>query len=338
MATIKLYIALNNLSELMPRYDAVQVHRATAYDGTFTEITTAATRPRLEGGKALYLYYDESGDPDYWYKIRLVNTSSLATSEFSEPTKGDEVESLAGIMTPEELKSIFLTGVDLTDDKGNPYPDAMFDFAIRSAIGWVEAQLDIEARPAWHVDRYDFDSRLWQEWGMILLDHYPILEVDYVKMYWPSAQEAYDFPDEWIVPDYDGGQINLIPTSGTLAQAMAISGTYLPTVLTTVPYIPRALEVRYRSGWEIGTLPHDLREMIGKRSCFPILNTAGDLIAGAGIANFSISMDGLSQSIGTTSSATNSGYGARLKQFESEIRRDMPVLRRFYKNVGLRVA
>lgn len=42
------------------------------------------------------------------------------------------------------------------------------------------------------------------------------------------------------------------------------------------------------------------------------LDTAGDLIAGAGIASSSISVDGISTSINTTSSATNSGYGARI--------------------------
>ena len=64
------------------------------------------------------------------------------------------------------------------------------------------------------------------------------------------------------------------------------------------------------------------------------LNIAGDLIAGAGIATQSISIDGLSQSVGTTSSATNSGYGARVIQFNKELKELMTTLRAKYKIIG----
>lgn len=338
MAAIKLYVALNNIADLMARYDAIQIWRATTYDGTYSEITSAATRPRLEGGKSLYLYYDESGDASYWYKSRLINTASGATSAYSEASRGDEVDSLAGIMTVEELKAVYLTGVDLADDKGKPYPDIMFDFGIRAAITRAEHLLDLEARPTWHTDYYDFDARLWQEWGMIQLDHNPVIQVSYVKLRWPSSSEPWEVPSSWIRPEYDGGYLNLVPDVGSLAQAMAFSGIYMPVLLSSTPYIPRAVEVKYQSGFAIGSLPHDIRDLIGMLSCFPILNTAGDLIAGAGIANFSIGMDGLSQSIGTTSSATNSGYGARLIIFRENLKTLVPQLRKFYKGAGLRVA
>ena len=46
-----------------------------------------------------------------------------------------------------------------------------------------------------------------------------------------------------------------------------------------------------------------LQEAINKRAATGILNVWGDLIIGAGIANQSVSIDGVSQSIGTTQSA-----------------------------------
>tara|TARA_R110000824_G_scaffold355998_1_gene543213 strand:- start:291 stop:521 length:231 start_codon:yes stop_codon:yes gene_type:complete len=61
-----------------------------------------------------------------------------------------------------------------------------------------------------------------------------------------------------------------------------------------------------------------------------VFDIAGDLVAGAGIASLSISVPGLSQSIGTTSSATNSGYGARIKSYQEQIKKALPNLRRFY--------
>jgi hypothetical protein len=343
---IKLYVTVNDPDgDILKRYDQVEVHRSTTgITGTYTEITTAATRPRLVPGTSLYTFYDEVGESTYWYKTRFLNSASGAQSAFSDSTLGDDSESLTHIMTVQNLKDIYLTGLDLTDDQGNPYPDIMYEFGIRAAIGWVERYLDIDVRPKdrtqapYGPERQDYDSANWQQWGFVQVDHYPIISVAEVALYWPSSSEAIVFPSEWYSPDLMSGQVNLIPTSGSLAQAMVLGGAYLPTILSSIPFIPRALAIKYISGFAIGTLPDDIRDMIGKKACFPILNTAGDLIAGAGIANLSISMDGLSQSIGTTSSATNSGYGARLLQYSKEIKEDKATIKRYYKNVGLAMA
>lgn len=58
---------------------------------------------------------------------------------------------------------------------------------------------------------------------------------------------------------------------------------------------------------------------VGITSALLPLNIAGDLIAGAGVASQSLSLDGLSQSIATTASATSAGYGARVIQYTKEL-------------------
>lgn len=65
------------------------------------------------------------------------------------------------------------------------------------------------------------------------------------------------------------------------------------------------------------------------------LNVAGDLIAGAGIAQQHIGIDGLSQTISTTSSATNAGYGARLRAYERELKTIMGQLRSKYRQMNI---
>ena len=65
------------------------------------------------------------------------------------------------------------------------------------------------------------------------------------------------------------------------------------------------------------------------------LDIAGDLIAGAGIANFSVGVDGLSQSIGTTSSATNAGYGARIISYQKQLKELMRILKAKYRSVNI---
>ena len=60
----------------------------------------------------------------------------------------------------------------------------------------------------------------------------------------------------------------------------------------------------------------------------PLVNNNLDLIIGAGIANQSVSIDGLSQSVGTTQSAMFGGASARIQNYSDDLeKRIMPLLR-----------
>lgn len=77
--------------------------------------------------------------------------------------------------------------------------------------------------------------------------------------------------------------------------------------------------------------PADILDMAALQAANAILHTAGDLIIEAGIANVSASMDSLSQSIGTTASAENSGYSARIRMYELEYKRLLELNYRRYR-------
>jgi len=85
--------------------------------------------------------------------------------------------------------------------------------------------------------------------------------------------------------------------------------------------------------WKIDSLPRDIVRAVALRGSALVLDVAGDLIAGAGIASLSVSMDGLSQNLNTTSSATNSGYGARVLQFQREYKELIATLRATYRPI-----
>ena len=87
--------------------------------------------------------------------------------------------------------------------------------------------------------------------------------------------------------------------------------------------------------WSIDTLPADIIRAIGLKASLLALDIAGDLIVGAGIAQISTSLDGLSQSVNTTASATNSGYGARVIQFSKELKELMSTLRATYRALNI---
>lgn len=89
--------------------------------------------------------------------------------------------------------------------------------------------------------------------------------------------------------------------------------------------------------WSITTVPMDIVHLIGLRAAMLPIDIAGDLISGAGVANYSIGADGVHQSLGTTSSATNSGYGARRQAYERELKARLPALRAKYRQIGFGV-
>lgn len=82
-------------------------------------------------------------------------------------------------------------------------------------------------------------------------------------------------------------------------------------------------------------IPDDIKQLILIIAAMLPLAIAGDLIVGAGIASISTSMDGLSQSINTTASSTNSGYGARILELRKQADAMLPAIRARYRMPGL---
>jgi len=336
MSVIKLKITVDELDNVLTQYDQMKIYRASSYAGTYSEITGAGTRIQLQQGVDLYEYDDTGGAATSWYRVSYYNSTTQAESDQSEPQLGED-QTAAGVLSVQELKDVFLFGIDLTDDAGNPFPDIMFSWGIRSAIAFFERRLDIHIKKkVFTGERYDYYRGDYQNWTIIKLRESPVLSVEAVRVKWPSNTTVIEFPSEWIQLRADVGQVNIIPASGTMSQVLLTAGgSFLPLLAAGRDFVPSILEVDFTAGFEDGEVPQELRDAVAKLASFAPLNVAGDLIVGAGIASKSISIDGLSQSINTTSSATNAGYGARLVQYEKELKMVMPVLERYYKGPRL---
>ena len=99
-------------------------------------------------------------------------------------------------------------------------------------------------------------------------------------------------------------------------------------------YVDNPVDSDLTISWTLDTLPADLKQAIGiKSATLLLLHVAGDLILGAGIASQSLSVDGLSQSIGTTSSAMYSGYSSRSEALDKQYKLIIGALRSQYKIV-----
>ncbi len=300
-------------------------------------ITVPATRLSLVAGQVLYEYQDSTGDPDYWYKVSYFNSTSSLESSLSEAQQG-EGDTALDIMSVAEVKEIYLFGVDLTKDDGEAYPHTMFEFYIKSAVSWLEHKLDIPIRPTPYDERYDYFRQDYEQYISLYLDHYPVISIEAAQMIMPNEQTAFDFPTEWVHVKKQWGHLNIIPGVGSIGSVLlGASGAFLPW-LTRADYLPDVFRVAYLAGFACGAVPDAIRDLVGKLASLGPLNIAGDLIVGAGIATQSISLDGVSQTIGTTSSATNAGYGARIIQYQREIKEALSTLQRYYKGIRLSVA
>ena len=245
------------------------------------------------------------------------------------------------IMTVKQLKSVYLFGVNLQDDDGNEMPDELFKFYIRSAQDWLEKELGgVLLCEKEITESHDYHIADYQSYGFVKLFRSPVQEVTAFGFQFPLSQNVTNFDPSWYRVEQSGnGQINLVPTQGTFSSILlSQGGNFLPLFYTGLQYVPHLFRVTYKAGFKKGQVPPMLLDIIGMKAAMGPLNIAGDLIAGAGIASKSISLDGLSQSISTTASATNAGYGSRIIQYTKQIENLLESARERYQGINMVVS
>jgi hypothetical protein len=333
MAVIKIKVVVSTLSEVQKLFDRIKIYRSTTgLTGTFTEITEPADRMVLETGKIVYEFSDLTGATGYFYKSSYFHSVSLLESSLSEAQQG-EGDSALDIISVDELKNFYLLGIDLTIDNGEAFPESMYEWYIKAAVSWVERRLDIPIRPkSIEAEESDFYREDFIKFMFLTLKEYPVIDVEQVQLVLPGNNVIQTFDREWLYLDKDGGQVSIVPPSANAGVlVLGLAGFWPPALMWTQRFIPNAFRTKYTAGFEAGKVPEGIKHIVGMVAAMGPLNIAGDLLVGAGIAAQSLSIDGLSQSISTTSSATNAGYGARIIEYQKEIKDMIPTLTRYYK-------
>lgn len=361
---IEVTIEVDDPDSVLEDFDQIQVHRSTTdAGGQYAEVTKPDHRVNLQSGQKRYTFTDDEGSGDYWYKFRYYNSNTFAVSTFSDPQPGQPDPAL-DVISIHDLKTFYLFGLDLTNDQGVPFPDSLYAHFIKGAVSWLEHKLDIPIRRTvvddeWHdYQKEDYKKYIWFE-----TDLYPVISVESIKMVLPGNQVVQTFDKSWIHMARESGQIQIVPGAGgggTLL--LGIGAAWLPLVYGGQRAIPDVFRIAYTAGFgqpppnsfnpafganppsvskpdpQLDKQAHIIKELVGKIAAFGPLNIAGDLIGGAGIASQSLSIDGLSQSVNTTSSPSFAGYGARLIQYRQEIKDQVPTLQKYYHGLRMRVA
>lgn len=340
MSVIKLTPVVAAIADVAKVFDRIMVYRSTeGKAGPFLPITTRATSLAINANQTVYEYEDLNGDESYYYCLQYLNVQTGAVSGLSDAQMGSG-NAYLGIISVDQLKTNYLFGVDLTDPQGNPIPESFFTFFLASAASWVEKQLDIPLVPTSVVDeRHDWTQTQRTSYSWIQLDRHPVISVDSVRIAYPGQPLSDVLPPQWVVLDKDKGSVQLVPggaSSFAFNNGMGL-GAY-PWSMGPARYIPNFYSVTYSAGFLPNQCPPEIADLVGMTAAIPVLDVAGDLLGGAGIASQSISIDGLSQSINTTSSPMYSGYGARVNLYNDGIKEKIAVLRQYYRGMGLAVS
>ena len=238
----------------------------------------------------------------------------------------------APIMTPAGLKARYLHAVDLRDNDGNDLPDEILQEYINIAISEAEHELDLPLWPTTYLERKDYVLADYNNWVFLQLNHYPAIRVDKIEIkYRFAAAPIFTIPDEWVRLSHKIGTVRLTPTSATITSFNIPGSLFLPQVVGFGKHFPHWFEVTYTAGFEEDKVPYMVNHYIALKAAVNALDIAGDIIIGAGIASQSISLDSLNQSIGTTSSSTNAGYGARIIRYQGELERLGESIKKHYK-------
>lgn len=316
-------------------FDRIMFERSTDLGLSWAEITTPDSRPVIEATKPGYAWVDRSGSTSYLYRTKYFNSRTGEEGDPSADVAGEGIVANS-ILPVAVLKTRYLFGVDFTNDAGEPLPDAVWQHYIMQAVEWFEHQLDIRLSPTTIIESQDYYANDYNAFNFIQLDEYPVISVETFSVKYPTGQTIVEYPAEWIHVDKNKGHLRIVPTAGTLSQILIGSGgSFLPVIYSGMS-LPDLFEIEYTAGFE--RIPANILDLVGMFAALGPLNIFGDLIAGAGIANLSLSLDGLSQSIGTTASATNAGYGSRIIQYLKQIKEQIPLLRKYYKGIRMVVA
>lgn len=225
-------------------------------------------------------------------------------------------------LTVDEWKARYLHGIpDVNPANNQPFGVEEYQYHLDLGYKALELALDISILPVEVVDeRHDYYMDEYQHWGYIRTFKKPVQSVQSVEGKYPYYQTALRIPDEWIVVDRTTGIVNLMPVTGTLSQfIMTSGGQLLPHIFRFQSYVPRFWSLSYTAGFDDGEIPMDLNDAAAKMACMSVLNILGDVVGGVGVLGTSIGMDGLSQFISLTKTATTSAFYARVLAYRTDL-------------------
>lgn len=244
------------------------------------------------------------------------------------------------LLSVAQLKARYMFGIDLTDKDGNVMPDDTIQYAIDSAISYLEHKLDIVILEKKFVEAHDYRAINYSNFNFMSLKKRPVIEVTLVKAQYGMGSDLLTYPPEWYVVEKDVGQLQLVPRAGaSLAQISYLPGTISSSPLgfgSTASW-PHLFEVSYSAGFCNGNVPAVINEMIGLKAAYNLFEILGDIILGLGVSSQSTSLDGASTSRTNSAGAGATVFSARMKSYNERLNDYIDTVRKYYNGIAFTV-
>lgn len=241
-------------------------------------------------------------------------------------------------ISPDEIKEIYLHGINLQDREGNQINNKSIIYFIKSAQEEIEKYLSIKLKRQVITESKNYSVDDWIQWGYII-STYPVNCPLSIEGFW-SQRKIIEFPKDWLsVRRTSSNQFNrsiaLIPSSSNNSnQLINYIGSYPNNMFYGAlgrETLPNYWDIKYITGFD--RIPNDILNLLGKLVSINLLPILSDNLKGSlspGISSNSISLDGLSKSVSGFSNSQGGIYGARIKQYSEEIKEKLPLLRDYY--------
>ena len=365
---ITIDLDIERLPEILEGWDQISIQRAETESGSYTEIA----KVNLQAGKDTYIYYDDDGTSSSWYKSAFYNSTSLTYDDFSEAFRVGESDKIGytfmnyspptgtwgEVLTPDDIRYTYLKGIDLITPEGDAMTDEQIKFQVETALEQFEKYFDMDMRirirktepdseliqaPQWQEgvdytnieDAYDFKKIQWINYGFLQLRYRPIISIEAAAFYSAWDTKVLEILD-WIRVYHKSGQIHIYPRGSTVwGKGYVGSGLMAISPQIFSGNFPQAFKIDYTTGYQNSDyVPKDLRNAIGMLVSAWVLEIIGGGM-NPGIASSSIGLDGLSESISLTQSASSTIFGARIKSCLDQVKDFINTNRAKYANINM---
>src|SRR5438876_837293 len=123
-------------------------------------------------------------------------------------------------LTPEFIKENYLMGIEPLVN-GQPVSDNFWKHWIKTSIKHIEKEAQVcIARASFKNEPHDYHIQDYQNFVFLLLNNRPLVHEDSVIAVYPNNQTVFTFPQDWITPHFEAGQLNLVPTHGSMSSIL----------------------------------------------------------------------------------------------------------------------
>jgi len=152
------------------------------------------------------------------------------------------------IMTADVFRKRYIIGLDQYLQTIPDFED-FFTYYLDVAVGTLEERLGLLLYPRvvitdavergfipgvdfdFEVREQDFIAQDFFNWGWMLLQYGPVMQIQSLNMVYPTGQEILDIPMSWIKPMPLSRQIRIVPPQGALSQVVLGPGGFLVTLI-----------------------------------------------------------------------------------------------------------